>query len=452
MHTQAKFRPVIMDSSFDSALNEREQEVLTLVAAGLSNKAVAEELFLSPHTVAWYVQQIFSKLHVKRRTQAVAVARARGWLDPPAAQPQAPIPLQSQPNLPLQLTSFIGREEEIQEIITLLGDVRCRLLTLVGPGGIGKTRLALEVARRLPDRYSDGIYFVTMQALTSSNRIVPTIASSLGIQLMGDRQNTLEQLIEYCREKSILLVMDNYEHLLDGVQVVSDLLSAAPNIKVLATSRESLNLREEYLYNIGGLRYPDHNQITSTKGYSAVELFCERACQVYPSFSLIDVIPDVVQICQLVDGMPLALELAASWLKSLSCEDIAAEIRRGLDILTTRLRNMPERHRSMCAVFDHSWQSLSDDERKTFQRLSVFRGGFTLEAAHAVAGADVYLLQALADKSFIRRDPTSKRYEIHELLGNLPLAHAQSWMRIAATSLICWVTIKKTCTTIDSET
>lgn len=406
-------------------LTLREREVLELIAAGLSNRAIAEHLVLSQHTVAWYVKQIFSKLDVNRRTEAVAVARSLGLLNgtgPSRESPKPDKPATSQHNLPLQPTSFIGREREIAQIVQLLDDANCRLLTLVGPGGIGKTFLALELGSRhvTPEAsrrfFEDGVYFIALQPLTSHEDIVRTIANTLGHPLQSNGRDPQQQLLDYFREKSILLLMDNFEHLLDGVQIVSDLLVAAPNVCVLATSRESLNLREEHLYNVEGLEFPNHNQTASINGYSAIELFAERARQVYPNFSLVDQLPYVVQICQLVNGMPLALELAASWLKTLSCAEIAAEIERGLEFLVTPLRNIPERHRSMETVFDYSWQLLSEAERATFQRLSVFRGGCSHKAAQVVTGADRKVLQGLADKSFIRRNTCSGRYDIHELL------------------------------------
>jgi predicted ATPase/DNA-binding CsgD family transcriptional regulator len=409
-------------SKYLLSLTEREQEVLALIAAGLSNHAIAERLVLSHHTVAWYVKQIFSKLDVTRRTQAVAVARSLGLLDEPTPagdSPKSDSRYRMRHNLPPQPTSFIGREAEIAEITALIDDANCRLLTLVGPGGIGKTRLAIEVATRKLDKFANGVCFIALQPLASHEDIVPTIASSLGLQLLPDGRALQQQLFDYLREKAVLFLMDNFEHLLDSVQVVSGLLAAAPGARVLVTSRESLNLREEHLYNVGGLKFPSHEPITSAEAFSAVALFAERACRVCPDFSLIDELPDLVRICQLVDGMPLALELAASWLKTLSCKEITAEIEQGPDILATPLRNVPERHRSMQAVFDHSWRLLREEERAVFRRLSVFRGGCTWEAAQAVAGADLRVLQGLVDKSFIRRDPHSGRYDIHELLRHM---------------------------------
>lgn len=422
-----------MDTTCDGTLTAREKEVLTLIAAGLPNKSIAEQLTLSPHTVAWYVQQIFSKLHVHRRTQAVAVARARGWLVSSSAQSQAPISSsQAHHDLPLQLTSFIGREAEIHEIITHLKDVRCHLLTLVGPGGIGKTRLALEAAIHLTHQFPDGIHFVALQPLTSPEDILPTIARALGVQFQADRRNALRQLVAYCRGKLMLLLMDNFEHVLDGGAIVSALLSAAPGVKVLATSRESLNLREEQLYYVNGLPFPSKNDCISLEAFSAVKLFTERSFQVYPYVRPPEALPNAVRICQLVEGNPLALELASSWVKTLSWAEIAAEIEHGLDILATPFHNVPERHQSMQVVFDYSWQLLSPEEQIAFRRLSVFRGGCTRDAAIKVTGTNRHVFQGLVDKSFIRRDPHSGRYDIHELLRQYGAAQLEQVPQEAA--------------------
>ena len=401
-----------MNTASGDRLTQRELEVLNLVASGLSNKAIAEQLVLSPNTVAWYVQQIFSKLHVNRRTEAVAVAREQGLLDTPR---QNPSPVNKQ-QLPRSATALIDRETEIKTITALLKDKDCSLLTLVGPGGIGKTRLALEVATQMAHDFTHGIYFVALQPLTSPENVLPVIASAVGIQLQSDDRSPRDQVLDFCHSKSMLVVIDNFEHLLDGTGIVCDIVSAASDVKILVTSRESLNLQEEHLFPVDGLRFPQSIHDAPQKRFSAIELFEYRARHVYPDFVLAEQWQHVVAICKAVDGIPLALELAASWLKTLSCEEIAKEIQSGLDILVTPLRNVPERHRSMQAVFDFSWQRLSDEERAVFRRLSVFRGGYTREGAVQVAGATIRVLQTLADKSFIRYNADHHRYNIHELM------------------------------------
>jgi len=310
-------------------------------------------------------------------------------------------------------TPFVGRTQELAEIARLLSDPTCRLLTLVGPGGIGKTRLALEAATQLePDL--DGVYFVPLQPLSSPDHIVSGIAEAVGFQFYqgGEPQ---EQLLDYFREKALILILDNFEHLLDGAEIASNILAHTPKIKILATSREPLNLHEEWLYHVQGMRFPENEQVNGVENYSAVRLFTQSARRVRNDFSPLDEREAVIRICQLVEGTPLALELAAAWLKRLPCREIVTQIERGLDILETPARNVPARHRSMRAVFEHSWNLLTDAERDVFKKLSIFRGGFRKEAAHAVAGASLSVLSALVDKSLLRV-AGSGRYDIHELL------------------------------------
>lgn len=401
-------------------LTEREREILALVEAGMSNPDIATRLVLSPHTVAWHIKQIFSKLNVHRRTQAVAVARSYGLLDEPTripdVQPKTNQVRTVHHNLPPQTTPFVGRKDEIVRIAALLDQETHRMLTLVGPGGIGKTRLAIEVAAHKLDTYVNGTYFIALQPLSTPDQIIPTIATTIGVRLQSNGTSPMQQLVDFLREKSALLVLDNFEQLVDGAPLLSDILAGTCRVKLLVTSRESLNLMEEHLHNVQGLSFPEHDHTPYGQTFSAVELFLERARHVYPEFSVDDDLPHVIEICQLVNGMPLALELAAASLKVLSCKSIANEIRDGKNILATPMRNLPERHRSMAAVFDSSWQLLGEQERVAFQCLSVFQGGFTLEAAQIVAGTNHQVLQILADKSFIRHDPRSERYDVHELL------------------------------------
>lgn len=268
------------------------------------------------------------------------------------------------------MTSFVGRAEELSSIAVLLADPNCRLLTLVGPGGIGKTRLALEAARPF-----SSTHFVSLQPLTSPDFVVSAIADTIGLQFYSGA-DPKQQLLDYLREKSGLLVLDNFEHLLDGATLLSEMLAAASEIRLLVTSRERLNLVEEWALDIGGMEEE-----------SAVELFVQQAQRAKVGFSLTDQNSAAVEhICRLVGGMPLALELAASWVRALSCDAIANEIERSLDILETPARNTEPRHRTMRAAFKPTWERLTDHERDVFMKLSVFRGGFTREAAQAVAG------------------------------------------------------------------
>ena len=318
-------------------------------------------------------------------------------------------------NLPSQPTPFIGREPEITEIVGLLQDDQCRLLTLLGAGGMGKTRLGIESIQQLTsDDFEHGVFYVPLAPLTSANNIVTTVISVLGI-MIGDDGTPQEELIKFLKGRNLLLVMDNFEHLLDGADLVVDILHSVQNVKILVTSRETLNLSMEHIWHVQGMRYPDIKEPDDINQYDALNLFVERAVQIRRDFSPGDEQFSIIQICNLVAGLPLAIELAAGWLKTISCYDIIKQIKQSIDFLSTRNRDIPDRHRSIVAVFDHSWNLLTANEQSVFPRLSIVRGGFTLEAAQEVAGADLITLSSLIEKSMIRRD-TNGRYDVHELL------------------------------------
>ncbi|MBI1256408.1 MAG: tetratricopeptide repeat protein [Chloroflexi bacterium] len=327
-------------------------------------------------------------------------------------------------NLPHAASPFVNRVSEIAEITQRLSSDDCRLLTLIGPGGIGKTRLAMRAAANCIDQFDDGVYFVPLQPLDSPEFMVSAIADAIRFRFSsgGDPK---QQLFEYLREKALLLLLDNFEHLLDGSDLLTELLAAAPDLKLLVTSREVLNLQEEWRYPIHGLHYPESDDAGHPEAYSAVQLFIERVRRVRGEQPLPDEQAGVIRICQLVGGMPLALELAAVWTQALGTSEIVSEIQRSLDFLSTSLRNVPQRHQSMQAVFEQSWRRLSDEEQRVFQALSVFSGGFRREAAEAVAGVSVRVLSGLVDKSLLTRVPDG-RYQIHELLRQ----YAQSRLEV----------------------
>ncbi|MEZ4669908.1 MAG: LuxR C-terminal-related transcriptional regulator [Anaerolineae bacterium] len=313
-----------------------------------------------------------------------------------------------------QVTTFVGRDRELAEVIGLLADPNCHLLTLVGQGGVGKTRLALEVINGLPEAtFPDGIYVAFLQPLTSPDFILSALADALNFSLYGD-EAPKTQLINYLRNKRLMLVLDNFEHLLDGLELLPEMLEAAPDVKLLVTSRERLKLREEWVFNIDGLVYPKDEPRPSTDRYEAVELFVQnsRRAGYTPSESDGEAI---ALICRLVEGVPLAIELAAAWTRILTCTEIAHEIEQGLDILTSNLRNILDKHRSMRVVFEHSMALLTEAEQAAFRRLSVFRGGFRREAAQAICGVNLDTLAALVDRSMLRVDGGG-RYDLHELM------------------------------------
>lgn len=338
------------------------------------------------------------------------------------------------PHLPLQSTSFIGRQKEVAEIQHLLLDEPgCRLLSLVGPGGIGKTRLALAAATLVFETFPQEITFVSLAPVGEVEFIVPAIAEALHFTFYGQAEPK-DQLLAYLRQKTLLLVVDNFEHLREDANLLSDILRHAPNVTLLVTSRERLNLQEEWVYEVQGLPFPAVNDKTLEvyqtsevlTSYSAVQLFLQRARQAEAGFgSAPEEMADIGRICQLVEGMPLGLELAAPWIKVLSCREIADEIEHSLDFLTTPLQNVPERHRSLRVVFEQTWGRLSAAEQAVLSRLSVFRGGCTREAAQQVTGATLPVLSALVDKALLRRTNTG-RYELHELIRQFAMAQLQT--------------------------
>lgn len=366
-------------------------------------QVLAEEVGMSPQarTVQLY--------------QAIRKREALPLPDEPVPPPSTVPPH----NLPSQPTPFVGREEELAEIGRLLSDPACRLLTLVGPGGIGKTRLALQTALQVveahPTAFAHGVYLVPLAPLSSADTLTSTVADVLRLPFQGP-EGLRVQLRNYLREKAMLLVLDNFEHLLEGAELLVEILQHAPAVKVLVTSRERLNLQGEWVLRVPGLGFPLDGDLREAEGYNAVQLFLQGARRARSSFSIAEETPSVVRICQLVEGMPLAIELAAAWVHVLPCAKIATEIERNLGFLASPLRNVPERHRSLQAAFDHSWHLLSEEEKQVCCRLSVFRGGFSREAAERVAGASLLLLLSLVDKSILRWTPSSDRYELHELV------------------------------------
>jgi predicted ATPase/DNA-binding SARP family transcriptional activator len=324
-------------------------------------------------------------------------------------------------NLPPPLSPLVGRKKELDQISRFLADPQVRLVTILGPGGIGKTRLAMEAAAAQLNAYADGVWFVSLAPIDpanftdSSHAVITAIAGALNLALHG-ADTPRNQVLSHVQNKEMLLVFDSFEHLLPAADLISELLRYSPQLKAVVTSRERLNLKEEWLCFLLGLRTPAQGMaVSDLMDYGAIRLFCRLASKVQPRFDLETESAAVTSICHLVEGMPLGIELAANWARLISCQTIAEEIARQTDFLAAPLRNVPERHRSMRAVFDQSWRLLSKAEKTALQRLSVFRGGFQREAAEAVADAPLQLLSALVDKSLLRVN-WSTRYEIHELL------------------------------------
>jgi predicted ATPase/transcriptional regulator with XRE-family HTH domain len=346
---------------------------------------------------------------------------------PPLSQLEAvspPKPVHS--HLPVSPTPLIGREQETRIISKQLLEPSCRLLTLTGTGGIGKTRLAIEVGHVLKPHFADGVYFVSLAGVAMPDSVLPAIADVLGFGFSGPA-DLMVQLTNFLHEKETLLIFDNMEHLLDGRDLLGKILQETHRVKIIVTSREPLRLQWEWLFEVQGLPLPEETDVQAPETNSAIQLFVQRARQASQSFSLeTENSSAIIRICRMVGGLPLAIELAASWVRMLSAREIAQELEKSLDFLETNKVDVPQRHRSIKTVFDHSWELLTEKERDLLMKLSVFQGGFTREAAVTTADASLLLLSSLVDKSLLRHSKNPDRYDLHELVRAYALEKLQS--------------------------
>jgi predicted ATPase/DNA-binding XRE family transcriptional regulator len=404
----------------------------------LTQEALAERVHCSVQTIrffesgrrrpSWEMAELLADaLHVPAAEREEFIRTAR--LTPQdAAEASAPLPTAATLRLPRPLTPLIGRAAECALLETLLIREQRRLVTLVGTGGIGKTRLALHIAHWLGDRFPDGAAFVSLAAVQQVAEIPPTIARALGVTLAGDSA-PLEQLDALLGHQALLLVLDNFEHLLRdegdaAVELIGQIVAHAPGVQLLITSTERLRLAAESLVELRGLVTADAAAGAEAVPAEAIMLYTERALQVAPDFALTPANhAAVARICTLLEGMPLGLELAASWARMLTAQEIAAEIERSLDFLTLAERGAPVRHRSLRAVFDHTWRLMAPEEQRVLPRLAVFHGGFTRTAALEIAGATLVQLAVLIDKSVLRVAEAKGeggvqgvRYSLHGLL------------------------------------
>lgn len=403
-----------MDGKMIEALSEREFEIITCLAEGLTNREIGDRLFLAPSTVKWYIRQLNQKLDTSTREDILEKINGLGLLE--TAPAPAETYVRARDNLPRQTTPFVGRDAELDEIHAIIEKNDVRLLTILAPGGMGKTRIALEAAEQQLNHFPDGVYFVPLQPLSDGANIIPQIAQSIGYQLMQDGREPKQQLLDFLSNKQLLLLMDNFEHLLDSVWLINEILQAAPDVKIITTSRERLNLLGETIYPLRGMEFPTWETPEDALHYDAVQLLVQAAQRVKHEWQVTtDNLDYVARVCRLTEGMPLGILLAASWLDVYGLERICDEIQKNADILETELRDVPERQRSIRAIFDYSWERLKSQEQHIFMKMSLFRGGYTLEAAESITGANARQLQSLVNKALITRNRDG-RYDIHELL------------------------------------
>jgi predicted ATPase/DNA-binding CsgD family transcriptional regulator len=385
-------------------LTPRELQVAALVRDGFTDREIADTLFITRRTAEWHVEQIFNKLGFNSRAQVAA------WVAHDQAIASTGAASDVRHNLPLQLTAFVGRADELLEIQGLL--LGKRLLTLTGVAGSGKTRLALEVAGRSLNAYADGVWFVDVTPVSDGQLIPRAVGSALGVR-ERPRKPVMQTLVDHLNGRRLLLVLDNCEHVIDGCAYLADaLLHASPGITLLATSREPLRLGGETTWRVPPMALPDliaPIDLDALALCDAVRLFSERAQLATPAFHVTaENAPAVARLCHGLDGLPLAIELAAARAGVMSPAQILDRLQDRFGLLTGGSRTGPARHRSLQSALDWSHELLSDGERKLFRRLSVFAGSFSLESIEAICSGDdlevaaiAGLLGSLVDKSLV---------------------------------------------------
>ena len=318
-------------------------------------------------------------------------------------------------NLPAIIVPLVGRKREISEIRRQLLDPYCKLLTLVGPGGSGKTHLAIDIARSLVGRFAQGIFFLPLSTVASVDSLMSNLTKTLGL-VIQEKRPAKDQLLDYLRQKDMLLLLDSFEGIMEGIELVIEILKTAPGLKILATSRQVLNIQDECLFPLEGLEYDRAEYPEESAQPEAVQLFLAGARRIQPAFELSPKNQDdIIAICRLVQGIPLAILLAATWVMALSPVEILEKMRTSFAFLEADWADIPPRQRSLRATFDYSWSLLKKREQILFQMLSIFQGGFTYQAAEQVTGATLQELRTLIGKSFLGYS-SSGRYSMHDML------------------------------------
>jgi predicted ATPase/DNA-binding SARP family transcriptional activator len=355
-----------------------------------------------------FAERLADELGIEPAAPLKALHDALGAPDPPAPRSEPAPPRAAD-------AGFVGRAVELRRLDELLAHEPCRLIALVGPGGVGKTRLARRLVDRLAPRYADGAVFVALEDVTTPAALGHRLARTLGLARAG--RDAFAMAVDHLRGREMLVVLDNFEQLTEHAPLLERLLDACPRVKLLVTSRMRVPLADAWQLPLEGLPFPEPEDEEDAGRFDAVRLFVQSAQRADPAFAPAAQLPAVVDICRRVEGLPLALELAASWVRLLPCDAIAAELRRGSELLRATDDARPARHASIEYVFEQSWQRLSPIEREVLARLTVFRGGFGADAARAVAHAPLAVLGALADKSLLRKDET--RLQLHPLVQQL---------------------------------
>lgn len=347
-------------------------------------------------------------------------------------------------NLPALYDQFLGRQQIQQEIHARLDHPWCRLITIIGPGGVGKTRLATTIARNRLNHYVDGVWLVELAEVDPADEnlaeaIAVEIASAIDLRLNGP-SNPIEQLLSHLQHKAILLVLDNVEHLLAAVPLFLELIQRCQQLQLLVTSREALRIRAEWMVTLSGLPYPSDND--STTQSEAVDLFWARQPHQRRAHST-DEESAIRSICRMVEGLPLAIELAAALTQHQSCRAVANELNRGFSTLVTNLRDVPQRQRSLLVVFEMSWRALPPALQTRLARLAILTGGFSEEAASQIADADRTDLGRLCEKSLLSYHSEQHRYTMHSVVrafaaakvaesDRIPQKHAHYYLNLFA--------------------
>lgn len=371
-------------------------------------KLLEQELGLSPSEAT---RELYAKLIHAQPPKPKSISIA------PSETTRIETPFPSSLRLPPFATPFVGREAELEKITQNIADPACRLLNLMGLGGTGKTRLmceALSVSTQQA-HFADGVFFISLVATTTTDQMVVTLADGLGLNFYG-KTPPREQLVDYVREKHLLLGLDNLEQVTNSAELLDEILDNAPHVKLLTTSQGRLHLEREWIFDLDGLRYPAADDAPDVLSYDAVKLCMETAKRLMNHRTLTaEELKTVAKLTRLVEGLPLALEMAMAWLRTLSVAQIVTEVERTLNWLVKAEPHIPKRHHSIRAVFEYSWSLLAEDEKRLFTQLAVFQSGFQKEAVERVARAPFALLSSLREKSLVRR-AAGERFELHTLL------------------------------------